>query len=343
MSAAMNFDQSQAWQSDVLGAGYESRKITLTPDEDPNEAVTATLVRAPKPRWWSENFGSSSNTDVLYIHGWSDYFFQAHLAEFWRSRGARFYALDLRRYGRNLQPDTLPGYVSSLDVYDEDIEAALEIMGHGQAGSSTRKLVLLGHSTGGLVLSLWVSRNPGRASCLILNSPWLELQTRELGRLVLSPVIDSLGRYQPKVAFKVSEPGFYMRTLSDQLEGDWPINLDWHPARSFPVYPGWLSAITSAQQQVANGLRLDIPTLVLLSTRSVFSAGWLEDMRRSDTVLDVTTVAKRALNLGDCTTIVRIEDALHDVFLSPLSIRERAFAAVTQWLQGYGSGENKQK
>lgn len=343
MGASMNLDQSQAWQPDVLGAGYESRKITLTPDEDPNEVVTATLVRAPKPRWRAENFGSSSHTDVLYVHGWSDYFFQTHLADFWRSRGARFYALDLRRYGRNLQPDTLPGYVGSLDVYDEEIQAALEVMGHGQVGNSTRKLVLLGHSTGGLVLSLWASRNPGRASSLILNSPWLELQTRELGRLVLSPVIDSLGRYQPKVAFKVSEPGFYMRTLSDQLDGEWPINLNWHPARSFPVYPGWLSAITSAQQQVANGLWLRIPTLVLLSSRSIFSASWLEEMRKSDTVLDVTTVAKRALNLGDCTTVVRIEDALHDVFLSALPIRERAFDAVAQWLEGYGSDENKQK
>src|SRR5690606_39929457 len=110
--------------------------------------------------------------DVLYVHGWSDYFFQKRLARFWTARGARFFALDLRKYGRSLRPGQTPGFITDLDEYDADIEAALAARGN----TAGRRLVLLGHSTGGLILSLWAARHPRQVDALILNSPWLEFQ-----------------------------------------------------------------------------------------------------------------------------------------------------------------------
>lgn len=327
------------WVPDFLGAGFTARTLTLTGDEDPQETVHATLVRAEKPNFFRGKFGSASNTDVLYVHGWSDYFFQRHLADYWRARGARFYALDLRRYGRSLLSGQLPGYVSSLEVYDEEIEAALELMGHARGAKSKRRLLLMGHSTGGLILSLWASRNPGRASAIVLNSPWLELQTREIGRLALAPVISTLSRYQAKKALRATEPGFYARSVSKLQDGEWEINPEWRPDHSFPIYPGWLQAILRGQQTVAAGLKLDIPILVLLSTRSLFSTAWDEQMMFCDVVLDVTGVARRCLSLGSCTTVVRLERAMHDVFLSEQPVRDRAFTEIDDWLGGYGRGD----
>lgn len=327
------------WKPDFLGGGFHALTLPLTPDESEGEQVTASLVRAPKPSGFSAFFGDAAHTDVLYVHGWSDYFFQTHVADFWRGRGARFYALDLRRYGRNLGEELggkLPGYISSLETYDEEIELALSEMGHGRGVISRRKLILMGHSTGGLILSLWAARNPGRASALVLNSPWLELQTREVGRLALSPFIDTLSKYQPKNPIRASEPGFYMRSVSDEQDGEWSVNLQWHPTHSFPIYPGWLSAIIRGHQAVAAGLGLDIPILVLLSARSLFSPVWDEQMKSSDVVLDVIGVAKRSLDLGVCTTVVRIDQAMHDVFLSAKPVRNQAFDAIDHWLIGYG-------
>ena len=63
----------------------------------------------PPPLGWL--FGDRrrlADVDVLYVHGWSDYFFQKRLARFWTDQGARFYALDLRKYGRSLRPDRRP-------------------------------------------------------------------------------------------------------------------------------------------------------------------------------------------------------------------------------------------
>ena len=132
------------------------------------------IGRAARARFtwpWERRRGAASGADVLYVHGWSDYFFNPELARFWTDAGARFFALDLRKYGRSLRPGQTPGYITNLADYDADIEAALAAMGHGAMdpiGASARPLILLGHSTGGLTLSLWAARNPGRAAALVL-------------------------------------------------------------------------------------------------------------------------------------------------------------------------------
>ncbi|MBT2500751.1 hypothetical protein J7E25_16770 [Agromyces sp. ISL-38] len=48
---------------------------------------------------------------MLFVHGWSGYFFNRELAAFWSNAGARFFALDLRKYGRSLRPWQAPGYI----------------------------------------------------------------------------------------------------------------------------------------------------------------------------------------------------------------------------------------
>ena len=106
------------WRPDVLG-GFEQLPLALPDDEE--GAVGATLVRptaAKAASWGREPHGFAHGIDVLYLHGWSDYFFQAEHALFWTRAGARFHALDLRKYGRSLLPHQTPGYTDDLAVYD---------------------------------------------------------------------------------------------------------------------------------------------------------------------------------------------------------------------------------
>src|SRR5687768_13886062 len=127
---------NEGWRPDVLGPGFEQFTLPLGADDDGVELV-ATLVRSiPHP--FARLAGALREIDVLYVHGWSDYFFQTEVARFWTDRGARFFALDLRRYGRSLRPGQVPGAVRSLEDYDEDIAAALEAM--GQDAASRRRL-----------------------------------------------------------------------------------------------------------------------------------------------------------------------------------------------------------
>ncbi len=92
------------WIRDVLGDEFQQLTLDLGTDEQ--GPVVATLVRAlpAEPDLWNRIRGRwplLDGVDVLYVHGWSDYFFQKRLARFWTSRGARFFALDLRKYGRS--------------------------------------------------------------------------------------------------------------------------------------------------------------------------------------------------------------------------------------------------
>lgn len=118
---------AEEWRPDVLGAPFE--QLTLPLGEDGEGPVVATIVRSlAHHSVFTELIGDRRalhDVDVLYVHGWSDYFFQRSLAKYWTDRGADFYALDLRKYGRSLLPGQTPGYITDLATYDEDIAAAL--------------------------------------------------------------------------------------------------------------------------------------------------------------------------------------------------------------------------
>jgi len=319
-----------AWRPDVLGEPFEARTLHLADDDE--GPVVATLVRYAPP---TEEPLRAARV-VLYVHGWSDYFFQRGLAEYWHARGAAFYALDLRKYGRSLRDGQTPGYVQDLRTYDEDLDAALAVIrsAHGAAA----RLLVMGHSTGGLVSVLWASRRPGDVAAMVLNSPWLELQGSSILRHVSGPAIRQLASFQPKAALPNIDPGFYARSNRADEGGEWTYDEAWRPVPSFPVRAGWLHAIMAGHAAVARGLDVEAPILTLVSARSLISPRWSEEMRSADIVLDVELIARRAVQLGPVVTVVRIAGGLHDLALSAPPVRARFYAEIDRWLAGYGWG-----
>lgn len=347
------------WIPDILGDEFE--QLTLDLGSDDEGPVVATLVRAlPAPRsWWDRSFARLRNpgarrlplddVDVLYVHGWSDYFFQKRLARFWTDRGARFFALDLRKYGRSLRDGQTPGYITDLATYDEDIAAALSAMTDAAQtdaaqtdaaarGDSGRRLVLFGHSTGGLTLSLWASRHPGMADAVVLNSPWLEFQVASV-RPLISHVAELQARWAPREVAPQVDLGFYTRAQQEVADPDDPMTVDlaWRPAQTMAVHAGWFHAIITGHNAVAAGLSIDAPVCVLLSTRSATPTRWSDELTRADTVLVVDDIARAALKLGPSVTIERIDGALHDVFLSRREARTEAYARLDRWVTGWAA------
>lgn len=322
----------QLWSPDILGEGFEQQTLKL------DGGATATLVRylglAPESLAVSGETpdGAGIDADVLYVHGWSDYFFQRHVAEFWHRAGAHFHALDLHNYGRSLRPGLVPGFVTNLADYDADIEAALSAMGRSGVPGVDRPLILLGHSTGGLTLSLWAARHPGVASAVILNSPWLEFQATELGRRAIAPLVGLHARLHPLAPLPPVDPGIYTRAVSATLDGEWDYNLEWRPDRGFPITPAFLDAVFRGQATVAAGLGIEVPVLVLLSDKSYLQPKWSADALTADVALNVDAVAHRALSLADTVTVSRLPNAFHDIFLSPEPVRRQAFERIGRWL-----------
>ena len=138
-----------------------------------------------------------------------------------------------------------------------------------------------------------------------------------LVRRAARSMVGPLAHYRPEAVLRLPERGFYWRSISSEAEGEWTLDTKYRPPMAFPVRAGWLRAVLAGHSRVARGLRIDVPILVLLSGASETGMFWTEAMRRTDAVLDVNTIAVRAMALGRSVTLERIDGALHDVFLSP--------------------------
>lgn len=333
----------------MLGDGFACTDIDLGEDEE--GPLLATLVKSlpESVGFWDRLRGvvrELDDVDVLYVHGWSDYFFQKELARFFTKKGARFFALDLRKCGRSLREGQTFGYTEDLRDYDAEINASVEIIQEDQpsgrsritAGAQQRKLVMLGHSTGGLVLTLWADRHRGVVDALVLNSPWLDLQVSGAVRRAIVPVIQLQARYNPhEITLPQLDLGFYAQAQHANCSPEElsEINLDWRPEPSMPVRVGWLRAIIEGHGRVSAGLEVGVPVCTLLSARSEFGLNWNDAMLRADTVLDVDAVARAALRIGSSVTVERIDGALHDVFLSESGARDQAYQRLEAWLIGW--------
>lgn len=312
------------WVPDVLGPDYQARTLQLA-DDDEGEVVATLVRRCPTGR---------PARAVLYLHGWNDYFFNTELADYWHRQSVAFYALDLRKYGRSLLPHQSPNFVTDLEAYDEDLAAALAVI-RDDLGRNAR-LLMMAHSTGGLVAALWAARHPGAVTGLVLNSPWLELTGSTLLRTLSTPVVLGLARTQPKAPLITVDLGLYARTVHRRHGGEWDYDERWRPTPFFPIRAGWLAAVLAGHAKVADELELRLPVLVGVAARSLLLPRWREEMRTADIVLDVDLIAERATRLGEVVTVVRIADAIHDLTLSRPSARHRYYAEITRWLQAYG-------
>ena len=95
---------------------------------------------------------------------------------------------------------------------------------------------------------------------------------------------------------------------------------------------GWLRAVRIGHRMVHRSIDTGAPVLTVCSTLSTVPQAWSEEAARTDTVLDVKQIAKWSHLLSRDVTVVRVPDAIHDVFCSRKDVREEAFAHVERWL-----------
>jgi alpha-beta hydrolase superfamily lysophospholipase len=289
------------WHPDPLLEGFEATTLEFAPDYD--GAVVATLVRLPA--------ANAPRGAVLYVHGFVDYFFQRHMAERFAAEGYAFYALDLRKYGRSFLPHQHPNFCKHIEEYDADIGAAIDAIGG--------PVLLAGHSTGGLICSLYASRGPRRHQirALWLNSPFFDWNVSPFKRAQLG-VAALMGQAFPFLNDPKGLKRAYGRSLHQDYGGEWDYGLRLKPIEGFPVYFGWVGAIMAAQAKVHAGIEVACPVLVMHSDEA-------------DIVLDWRHIAKWGRTLGPQATVLAFPGGFHDLVLSRREIRDAVFSALFSW------------
>lgn len=314
MGVSVAFMAVNSWDQDILGAPFEARTLPLGSDfEGP---AVATLVRSLVPD------GPAERGAVLYLPGYNDYFFQAHVARFWNSAGFDFYALDPRKGGRSCQPEQTRNLCRHISDYFPEIDQAISLIRPAPGG---RPLLLSGHSTGGLIAASWLSQRPGAADGLFLDGPFLASPVPHWLQAFLNPVMGFIADRRPRAAFPGTNVSVYARGLHAKHGGEWTFNLDWKRTSGTRMRYGWLAGVHQAQRAVRRGLGIEVPVLALFGER--------------DIVMDAEVNAALAPRLGRDVTVLRVPDAVHDVFLSPPAVREKAFAALAEWLETTSFGD----
>ena len=284
-----------AWRPDIL-PGFEA--LDLPAPDDYDGPVTATLVRFP---------GEAPRGPVLYVHGFSDYFFQRHLAERFSLEGFAFYALDLRKHGRSLRPHQHPNFCKHIAEYYADLDAAIDAIG--------APVLLAGHSTGGLVCSLYAHEGARRAEvrALWLNSAFFQWRAPS-ARLPWLHAAAAMGRFMPFLTVPERLPPIYNNMLLEH----WDFDTKLKPVQGFPLYYGWIGAISDAHAKVHRGLGLEIPVLSMHSDES-------------DIVLDWKHIARWSRTLGSRVAVLAFPGGWHDLVLSPAPVREEVFSQLFAW------------
>jgi alpha-beta hydrolase superfamily lysophospholipase len=245
------------------------------------------------------------------VHGFVDYFFQRHMAERFAAEGFEFHALDLRKHGRSLLPHQHRYFCKDVAEYFPDLDAAMQVIG--------APVLLAGHSTGGLVCSLYAARGRRRdqVRAMWLNSPFFEFNATPAQRAQIR-FAAALGLAFPFLSSRNAVRPEYVRGLHRDYSGEWEFDLDLKPADGYPAFFGWLAAIQRGHAEVQAGLAVERPVLAMHSDEA-------------DIILDWRHIARYSRTLGPDVTVLAFPGAVHDLVLSRAEVREAVFSGLFAW------------
>lgn len=330
-------NQMQQWKPDFLGEGYQNLTIELGDDPDNETDVVTTVVRYNPDNHADESF--AARPALLWVHGMTDYFFHTEFAEFFHNAGFAVYGIDLRKCGRSYRPGQQWHYTSDLAHYFPDLTAAAEVI-----SSTHPELVPVAHSTGGLIVPLWMSQmrtsNPAaieKIPALVLNSPWLDMMYPPLFIKLITPMVRVLGKRSPTTIIPGGGLGAYGKSIHKNFYGEWDFDTTIKPVEGHKKSIGWLRAVMAGQAEIHHDhVNVGVDVLTLCSNKSWLKSEYTEDTNTSDAVLDVKHIQKWAPHLSSPSSRVDVEiidNARHDIFLSRKPARDHASEVLNNWLQ----------
>lgn len=309
----------QDYKKDILGDGYLSKTIEMGYDYEGR--VVSTIIR--------KGDILPGGKAVLYIHGYVDYFFQKEMGDKFYNEGINFYAVDLRKYGRSILPGQQKFNVRNLKEYYADLDSAITIIKR----EGNDKIILIGHSTGGLIAPLYADSKKWRLDIkgIILNSPFLDMNQSAFTEKIAVPAGSTIGLFSKKTKIRQSINRSYGESLHTSKYGEWDFDTTKKMIQPPPVTTGWLRAIHKGHKKIRRKLNILVPILVMSSDKSIHSKHFSTDIMKADAVLDVKDIQRLAPKLGINVKKVVIPGGMHDLVLSQKDVREKTYKIMLDW------------
>ena len=303
---------------------FEEEIIELNPDSKGKNIAVLVKLKSKQ----------ATKKAVMYIHGYTDYFFQEHLAEWYTENGFDFYALELRKYGRSILPHQRPNHIRKIDEYYEEIGKSINII---KTRDNHDFLLINGHSTGGLVASMYANFGELRTevNALFLNSPFLEFNIPDW-QLRVMPRIAKIGHVFPEWIAPLGGSGIYAQSLHKDHWGRWDFSKKMKPLDGFRMHFGWFRAVYEAQRSLRKHSNIQCPILVFHSDKTSYKKTKDPEIFESDVVLNVKHIKKYGARLGSNVSVIEIPKATHDIFLSKDEVLKEAFSWLKKWLLAVG-------
>ncbi|STC79124.1 putative lysophospholipase [Corynebacterium minutissimum] len=324
---------NRAWTDDILGPDFQSTPLELGVDPDGEGDVRATLVRyCPGDE---ESAAHDDRPAIVWVHGMTDYFFHTHVAEYFYELGYAFYAVDLRKCGRSRQEGQAWHYISDLRYYDADLNAALDSL-------PNPSVVILGHSTAGTIVALWLDRlrrtdsaRFARIAGVILNSPWLAMMgISDTAYEAAKHVVYAGARIAPRLAIPGGDLTAYGESVHASHHGDWDYDLALKPLGGHEKYLGWLAAVFRGFDAIHSGhVNIGVPLLTMTSHRSELGKEYSESSNTADTVVDTRQSQRWAKELSPHYSLHVVRNGRHDLFLSQPEPLDDALSTSAEWLR----------
>jgi alpha-beta hydrolase superfamily lysophospholipase len=210
-----------------------------------------------------------------------------------------------------------------------DIDTVLAII----KGEGNEKVLLSGHSLGGLVLSLYASERTGKEKfdAVLLNSPMFALNIKSGLKKTALPLLIKRAEKHPETNFDLGLNPLYGESLHLTAHGEWSYSLGLKPLIAPPVNLGWIRAVYNGQEKLLQGIQINKPVLVLHSAKSIDEKKWSDIFFTGDAVLNVEDIARQAQNIVGQYSIQAVQGGMHDLILSKQPVREEVYSTIFNW------------
>ena len=261
---------------------------------------------------------------VVIVHGFCEFFGKYHeVAYKFFKEGYSVFFLELRGHGkseRDFPHEDQRVHSESFNHYVEDVEAFLaQIV---QPNSKTHKLLLLAHSMGGAVGSLYLEKHPETFTCAVLSAPLIRVN---FGRFptwtvnaigMISKAREKTFDYAPGQHAFMGQYAFMKSNAMDRDRYNYQFfqRLKDKDYQTWGSTVGWVLAAQQASEDILkNASSITIPILILQA--------------EFDQMVD-NNAQEEFTKKVETSTLIKFDKAKHELYSGTKEIRNKYFSAI---------------